>query len=159
MWAPQKKWWHSAHITVADGARNLNPRLCRDRSLLPVCSLSPSPFLFLYLFDIWLAGRDGWKPPFRVGHFWDSLGFDIQRPITTSQSTWADLSYPLLTECTFIQVLQMRAFGKCSSRCFHRLLPLWSYRRENRLIDCWRGNTALVLSVNIKTSHCAAEDT
>lgn len=32
-------------------------------------SLSASPFLFLYLFDIWLAGSDGGKPPFRVGHF------------------------------------------------------------------------------------------
>lgn len=38
-----------------------------DHSFL--CSLSPSPFLFLYLFDIWLAGRDVGKPPFRVGHF------------------------------------------------------------------------------------------
>lgn len=38
-----------------------------DRSFLP--SFSPSLFLFLYLFDIWLAGRDRGKPPFRVGHF------------------------------------------------------------------------------------------
>lgn len=32
-------------------------------------SLHALPFLFLYLFDIWLAGSDGGKPPFRVGHF------------------------------------------------------------------------------------------
>lgn len=37
-----------------------------DHSFL--CSPSPSSFLFLYLFDIWLAGRDVGKPPFRFGH-------------------------------------------------------------------------------------------
>lgn len=29
--APQKKWWHSAHVTVTDSARNLNLGLHRDR--------------------------------------------------------------------------------------------------------------------------------
>lgn len=83
-----------------------------DHSFL--CSLSPSPFLFLYLFDIWLAGRDGGEISLQSRPFWAmvSLGYGIQRPITRLQSTWADLSYSLLTECTLVQLLQRRAFGK-----------------------------------------------
>ena len=91
--APKRRGWRSAYITAAGGgARNLNPSLCSDRSL---CSLSLSTFLFLCLFDIWLVERDGWKPLFRVCHFWDMarLEFDIQRSITISQSAWADISY------------------------------------------------------------------
>lgn len=126
VWAPQKKWWHSAHITVADIARNLNLGPHGDRSLFPVFTLSLTVSLPVFIWH--MTGREGCgETSLQSRPFWAmvSLGFGIQRPITRSQSTWADLSYPLLTECTLVQLLQKRAFGKRSSRCFHRLLPPW----------------------------------
>lgn len=122
-----------------------------DRSFLCTFSLTvPLPVF------IWhMTGRETqWGgTSLQSRPFWAmaSLAFGIRRRVTRTQSNWADLSYPLLTECTLVWLLQRRDFDKCSSRCFHTLVPLWICKRESRLIDCWRGNTTLLL-------YCKPED-
>lgn len=144
--APQKKWWHSAQITAADGARNLKLGPRGDRSLFPVFTLSLTVSLPVFIWHMTgreerRVGTSRWIRP-----FWASVrsGFGFQRPIRRTQPNWADLSYPLLTECTLVLLLQRRDFGKWSSRCFLTLLPMWICRRESRLIDCRRLNDTLV---------------
>lgn len=152
VWAPQEKWWHSAHITAADSARNPNLGLRGDRLLFPVFTLSLTISLPVFIWH--MAGREGWQGG-TSHHSWPiwamvSLGFGIQRPITRTQPNGADLSYPWLTECTIVQLLKRRDFEKFSSRCFHTLLPLLICRTERRLIDCWRLNTSLVRYYKLK---------
>ena len=155
--APQTTWWHSAQIAVADGARNLKLGLHGDRSLFPVFALSLSvSSSCIYLTYDWQGGT-----AVAVGTFirrWPSLvssGFGFQRPITRTWPNWSDLSYPLLTECTLVPLLQRKDSEKCSSRCFLSLLPVWVCRRESRLIDCWR----LSIIHYIHHSHLTTEYT